>query len=165
MKRSLTALLLVMLVALLVIAGCGSNTSSSSNSNASSGAPATATSTTSAKTTACKGVSGINQALTSLSNITVDTTVGDVKAAQAKITNAMATIQAQHPIDNQGLVGQVSAANDKLTEKIAGYPNQTPIGKTSDNVQDMKARVADAQTKTKKLGTELDCAATMTPTP
>jgi len=159
MRRSLIPLLVVMLVALLVVAGCDSSTTSSSNTTSSSAATATATG--SAKATACNGVTTINQALTSLSNISVSATVGDVKAAQAKVANAVTIIEAQHPSDPQGLVSQVSVANDKLTEKIAGYPNRTPIGQTSDTVQDMKTKVADAQSKTDKLAAELKC----TPTP
>jgi hypothetical protein len=159
MRRSHIPLLIVLLVALLVVAGCGSSTTSSSSATPTSAA--TAISTGSAMASACNGVTTINQALTSLSNITINATVGDVKAAQAKVANAVTMIQALHPTDPQGLVSQVNAANNKLTEKIAGYPDQTPIGQTSDTVQDVKTRVADAQSKTAKLDTELKC----TPTP
>jgi hypothetical protein len=150
MRRFPIALLIVMLVALLVIAGCGPSTPS--------GSTATATATGPVKATLCNGVTTIHQTLTSLSNVTVSTTVGDVKAAQAKVSNAVTTNQQQHPADPQGLVGQVSAANDKHTEKLAGYPDQTPIGQTSETVQDVKAKVADAQTRTQQLSTELKCA-------
>ena len=153
MRRSLISMLLVMLISLLAVAACGS----SSASNAASKPPPTATSSASAKAVTCNSVTTINQALTSLSSITVSTTVGDVKAAQAKVANAAKEIQAQHPTDPQGFVSQVSAANDKLTEKLAGYPDQTPIGQTSDTAPDLKAKVADAQGKTEQLAAELKC--------
>lgn len=156
-RSSIALLLLTMLAGLLAIAGCGSNTASSSSA---AYAPSPmATSTGSARETACNGVSNINKALTSLSNVSANATVGDVKAAQTKVTNAVNAIQAQHPTDPQGLVNQLSTANAKLTEKLAGYPDQTPIGQTSENIQDLKARVAEAQTKTNQLSGELKCTA------
>lgn len=160
MRRSHLSLLLVMLLAsVLAVAGCGSTAANNAPPTATSGMPATATTTTSASanSAACKGVTTINQALTSLSDKTATATVGDVKAAQAKVTNAVNTIQAQHPTDPQGFVSQVSAANDKLTEKLAAYPDQTLISQTTANVTDLKTRVSDAQGKTQKLAGELNC--------
>jgi hypothetical protein len=120
-------------------------------------ARATGSAPGSAKATACQGVTTINQALTSLAALTVNATVGEVKAAQAKVATAVRTIEAQHPADPQGLASQVSAANANLTEKLAGYPDQTPIGQTTDTVQDLKAKAAEAQGKTAQLAATLQC--------
>jgi hypothetical protein len=111
----------------------------------------------SAKAIACKGVTTINQALISLANISVSTTVGDVKAAQTKVANAVNAIQARVSTNDEGLLSQVSAANGKLAETIKDYPDQSPIGQTSTSVQDIKARVADAQSKTERLASALTC--------
>jgi hypothetical protein len=146
-----------MLAALLAIAGCGATTSSSTGSSATSTPSAMATSTGAVRTAACNGVNTINQALSNLSTATSSVTVGDVKSAQMKVANAVNNIQMQHPTDPQGLVNQVSTANQKLTEKLAGYPDTTPIGQTSDTVQDVKAKAATAQGKAQQLGTELQC--------
>lgn len=153
MRRPLSSMLVVMLALQLAVAACGS----SSASHSASKPPPTATASASAEALPCHLVTTINQALSSLSNLTVSTTVGDVKAAQAKVANATKAIQAQHPTDPQGFVSQVSAANDKLTEKLAGYPDQTPISQTSDTAPDLKTKVADAQGKTDQLAAELKC--------
>lgn len=151
MRRSYISLLVVMLASVLAVAACNSSSASRSTSDP------TATSTAPAKAVVCDGVTTIDQALASLANANVSTTVGDVRAVQMKVANAVSTIQAQHPTDPQGFVSKVSAANDKLTEKLAGYPDRTPIGQTSTTIQDLKTRVADAQGKTAQLAANLGC--------
>ena len=155
MRRSYISLLVVMLVSVLAVAACSSSPASRSTSDPTS--DPTATSTAPAKAVVCNGVTTINQALASLANANVSTTVGDVRAVQMKVANAVSTIQAQHPTDPQGFVSKVSAANDKLTEKLAGYPDRTPIGQTSTTIQDLKTRVADAQGKAAQLAANLGC--------
>jgi hypothetical protein len=150
-RRSLIPLLVVMLASVLAIAAC--------SSNAVANPPATRTATTSAKATACNGVTTMNQALDSLSNINASATVGDVKAVQAKVAKAVTVVQTRVPSDEEGLLSQISAANAKLTEKIAGYPDSTPIGKTSTTAQDIKTKAADAQGKTEQLSSTLKCTA------
>ncbi len=153
MRRSRIPLLVVMLGSLLALGAC--------NSNAVSNPPekviATATPTGPVKAAACNGIMTMNEALGSLSTINASTTVGDVKAVQAKVAKAAATVQARISTDQEGALSQISTANAKLTEKISGYPDKTPIGQTSTKAQDIKAKAADAQNKTDQLATSLNC--------
>jgi hypothetical protein len=114
-------------------------------------------STAVSQTVACSGVTKINQALASLATVNVNTTVGDVRAAQTKVTNAVSAIYTRVPTAEGGLLSQITAANIQLTAKLAGYPDSTPIGHTSDTVQDIKLKVSNAQNKTATLSSKLNC--------
>ena len=153
MRRSLPLLLVVMLAPLLALAACAST----ADSNLPATVMTTPTATGSAKVAACNGVMTMNQALSSLSNINASATVGDVKAAQAKVAKAATTVQAKIPADQEGALSQISEANAKLTEKLAGYPDSTPIGQTSTTAQDIKTRAAEVQNKTDQLASALNC--------
>ena len=157
------------MVCLLAVAACsgtsGNTTTSSSSksttpitstpmsSNSSTATPGTPV----AQTAACKGVVQINQALVNLSNVTVDTTVGDVRAAQLKVLNTANAIHSQIPAANGTLLAQITTASAQLTAKLAGYPNSTTIGHTSETVQDVKTKVSDAQAKTTQLANNMNC--------
>jgi hypothetical protein len=84
--------------------------------------------------------------------------VGDVKTAQRRVTNTLNAIASRIPSADGQLLSQLRSANAQLTAKIAGYPDETPIGQTSVKVQDLKARVATAQSKTSSLASKLNCA-------
>jgi hypothetical protein len=161
----------IVLVCLLAVAACG-GTSSPSTSTVStpsistsltSTTPSTSSSSTSTASTAvaqsalCNGVTTINQALVSLSGVSVDTTVGDVRAAQLKVVNAVNAIHSSVPTADGTLLSQITAANAQLTAKLAGYPDSTAIGHTSETVQDVKTKVSDAQGKTMQLAGKLNC--------
>ena len=148
MRPSRVSLLIVLLIMMLMLAACGSSSATTQ--------PPAGSSTSSAKATACNGLSTINQALTSLSGTQVNTTVGDVQAAQQKVTNAVNTI-AKIPAASGPLLDQIKAANDQLTAKLAGYPPNTPIGQTSVKVQDVKTTAASAQSKTTAIASRLKC--------
>lgn len=143
------SLLIVLLIMMLTLAACGSSSATTP--------PPSGSSTSSAKAAACNGLSTINQALTSLSGTQVDTTVGDVQAAQQKVTNAVNTIASKIPATSGQLLDQIKAANDQLTAKLAGYPPNTPIGQTSVKVQDVKTTAASAQSKTTAIASRLKC--------
>jgi hypothetical protein len=159
----------VLLVCLLAVAACGgtsgaATTSSSSTSktlvsstpmSSSSGTPTSATA--GAQTAACNGVSTINQALVSLSGVNVDTTVGDVRAAQLKVINAVNALHSRVPAADGTMLSEITTANAQLTAKLAGYPDSTAIGHTSETVQDVKTKVSDAQAKTMQLAGKLNC--------
>jgi hypothetical protein len=113
--------------------------------------------TPAAQTAACNGVAQINQALVNLSNVTVDTTVGDVRAAQLKVLNTANSIHSQVPNADGTYLAQITTASAQLTAKLAGYPNSTTIGHTSETVQDVKTRVSDAQAKTTQLADKMNC--------
>jgi hypothetical protein len=161
----------IVLVCLLAVAACGGTSSaststssspsistslSSSTSTVSSSSTATS-STAGAQTAACNGVTNINQALVSLSGVSVDTTVGDVRAAQLKVINAVNDLHSRVPTADGTLLSQVTTANAQLTAKLAGYPDSTAIGHTSETVQDVKTRVSAAQAKTMQLAGKLNC--------
>ena len=107
-----------LLVCLLAVAACSgtSNTATTSSSSTSktpisstpmSSSSGTATSATGgAQTALCNGVSTINQALVSLSGVSVDTTVGDVRAAQLKVVNAVYAIHSRVPTADGTLLSQ-----------------------------------------------------------
>jgi hypothetical protein len=115
------------------------------------------TSTAVAQSAACNGITNINQALASLSSVNASTTVGDVRAAQLKVINAVNAIHSQVPTADGTLLSQITTANAQLTAKLAGYTDSTPIGHTSDTVQDVKTKVSDAQAKTTQLADKLNC--------
>jgi hypothetical protein len=169
MGRSRNVLLLIPVVAcLLVVAACGGTSSAAvaptvtsppSKTTTTATSKTTATSATSATsyTAACNGVAQVNQSLTTLSDVNPNTTVGDVKTAQAKVTAQVAVIKPLIPAAETGVVSEISAANTQLSAQIAGYPNQTLISKTSVNVAGVKSTVATAQTKTNNLNSMLNC--------
>jgi hypothetical protein len=115
------------------------------------------TSTAVAQSALCNGVTNINQALVSLSSVNADTTVGEVRAAQVKVTNAVNAIHSRVPTADGTLLSQITTANAQLTAKLAGYPDSTPIGHTSETVQDVKTKVSDTQDKTAQLANKLNC--------
>jgi len=115
------------------------------------------TSTAVAQSAVCDGVTNINQALASLSNVNADTTVGDVRTAQVKVTNAVNAIHSKVPTADGALLSQITTANAELTAKLAGYTDSTPIGHTSETVQDVKTKVSNAQDKTTQLADKLNC--------
>ena len=157
------------LVCLLALAACGGTTSGNTTSTSSksttpiSSTPMSSNSSTAtpgtpvAQTAACNGVAKINQALVTLSGVTVDTTVGDVRAAQIKILNTANSIHSQVPAANGTLLAQITTASAELTAKLAGYPNSTTIGHTSETVQDVKTKVSNAQAKTTQLANNMNC--------
>lgn len=149
MRPSHVSLLIVSLIMMLVFAACGSASTTPPSPSGSSAS--------SAKASACNGLSTINQALTSLSGTQVNTTVGDVQAAQQKVTNAVNTISSKIPAASGPLLDQIKAANDQLTAKLAGYPPNTPIGQTSVKVQDVKTAAASAQSKATAIASRLKC--------
>jgi hypothetical protein len=112
---------------------------------------------TSAQIAACNNVTNINQALTSLSNVNASTTVGEVKNDQAKITSSVSTMASRVSAADNVTLALLTTANAQLTSKLASYPDQTPIGKTSVNVQGIKSSAANVQSQTTKLSSDLKC--------
>lgn len=161
MRHSRVALLTVLIVALLAVAACTTTSPTATSPTGAATAPATTspsgTATASAKTAACNGLATVNQALTSVAGLNANTTVGEVKAAQVKVTNALNAIDALIPSASGDLLNQVKSANEQVAAAIQPYPDSTPIGQTSAKVQDLKAAVANAQTKTTQLASTLQC--------
>ena len=152
---SLLSLVVVVSFALLTLAACASDAALATAP--SSTAPPPGTPTVTAKTVACNGLAKANEALASLSSVNASTTVGDVKTAQEKVTNALNAIQSRIPSGDRQLLNQIRSANDQLTAKIQDYPDTTPIGQTSAKIQNLKATVVSAQSKTTRLASRLRC--------
>src|SRR5215472_15128733 len=149
----------LVLFCLLAVAACGGTTATGTATATKAPASPTAmsTSTAVAQSALCDGVTNINQALTSLSNVNADTTVGEVRAAQVKVTNAVNAIHSKVPTADGTLLSEITTANAQLTAKLAGYTDSTPIGHTSETVQDVKTKVSNAQGKTTQLADTLNC--------
>ncbi len=139
MKRTPVALALALMLLLLV--GCGTTTSQ------------TTTGTTS---TICQQIQTINQSLTTLAGIGDKTTVGEVKAAQQKLTKALDAL-AKLPVGNGSTLNDLRQANDQLAAEIKDMPDSATIGEMGPRLQQFKQNVTKAQTATTKLSSLLQC--------
>ncbi len=154
----------LVLVCLLAVAACGGTSTTAATATTATTATkvpdspaAVSTSTAVAQSALCSGVTNINQALVSLSSVNASMTVGDVRAAQVKVNSAVDAIHSRVPTADGTLLSQITTANAQLTAKLAGYTDSTPIGHTSDTVQDVKTKVSDTQAKTTQLADKLNC--------
>jgi hypothetical protein len=175
MRRSYVETVAIVLVSLLALAAC----STTSTSVSTSAAPAHSTSKTSAVAavapastatvatghTACASLARINQKLGSLLTAGANTTVGEVKAIQQRVTNTLNSIQARIPASSGALLTQVRTANAQLTAQLQGYSDTTPISKTPVSPTKLKAAVLYAQSRVTQLGASLKCAPAGTPMP
>ncbi len=141
MKR---AILLGVLV-LLGLVGCGSTSSPSS------------TLPGNAKATVCQGLATINQSLTSLSNIGENTTVGQVKPVQMKISTVLTGIDKLIPSGLGSTLSDLQSANNQLGAAIQSYPDTATLGQTSIRLQGFKDQIAKAQSAQTKLASGLKC--------
>lgn len=145
MRRSRVAIILM--AALLLFAGCGTTTTSTSGANTSASAGAASK--------LCQRLATINQSLTQLSTVGDNTTVGEVKAAQQKITDALAAL-GRLPGEGTAL-SSLQAANDQLAAAIKDQPDSATMGQVSVKLQDFKGKVTQAQTAATKLSSVLKC--------
>ncbi|HEY7833988.1 MAG TPA: hypothetical protein VIG30_10495 [Ktedonobacterales bacterium] len=152
--RSVTALFVLVLPAIFLLVACG-------GSPAASGAAGTGVSSlgSSAKATICQSLATVNQSLSSLANVGDSTTVGTVKATQAKVATTLNKVVALVPGAVGSILGQVQSANDDLGKQLQGYSDSTTIGNTSVNVQGIKSKVSAVQGKTTLLSSTLKCSA------
>ncbi len=134
-------------ILLLGLAGCGSTSSPSPS----------ATSTAGARANVCQRLTTINQSLITLSNIGENTTVGEVKSLQAKISTALTGIDKLIPGDMGPTLSNLQSANYQLSEAIEDYPDNATIGQTSTRLEGFKGHVAKAQAATAKLTSGLKC--------
>lgn len=168
-RRHYTWPLIAVAIISLALAACSLDPAGAGSGNAAARSATTATpaasATASARTIACRGLTTINGTLATLLSANVNTTVGQVKSVQQKVTNTLNAVESRVPSSSEGLVGQIRSANDQLGAKLEGYPDTTPIGQTSDTVQNIKTNVASAQAKTTLLALALKCLLPATPMP
>ena len=138
-SRAIVLLMAALLAALMLLAGCSTTTS--------------ATDTTS---NLCQRLTTINQSLTQLSNVGEQTTVGEVKAIQQKITNALGVLT-KLPGGGGSALSDLQNANNELTAMTKDKPDSATIGEVSPRLQDFKDKVAKAQTAATKLSSTLKC--------
>lgn len=139
MRRS--RIVLILIVALTLLAGCGVTTTISSGGVTSK---------------LCQALASINQPLTQLANVGENTTVGEVKAMQQKLTTALGVLT-KLPGGDGSAVSDIQNANDELTAMIKDKPDNATLGEVSPRLQDFKTKVAKAQTSVSKLSSTLKC--------
>ena len=135
------------LLLVLVLAGCGSTASPSPSE----------TSTAGARATACQTLANVDQHLASLSSVGENTTIGEVKSIQTKISTALTGLDKLIPGDMGPKMSNLQAANNQLEASIQGYPDNATIGQTSVRLQGFKDQVARAQAAETKLASGLKC--------
>ncbi len=138
-SRLVVMLMAAPLAVLLLLAGCG-----------------TTTTTTGTASNLCQRLTTINQSLTQLSNVGEKTTVGEVKAAQQKLTTALNALS-RLPGSGGTTLNDLQTANDQLTAAISGQPDSATMGQLSVKLQDFKGKVTQAQTAATKLSSTLKC--------
>jgi hypothetical protein len=125
--------------------------------SAGSGTAASSSGTATARSTLCQGVAKLDQALTSLSQIGSNTTVGEAQAKQRQVGDALNSIEAQIPAVAKPLLAQLQAANDQLAKALQGYPSDATIGEASIKLQGVQQTASAAQAKTTQLASLLKC--------
>ncbi len=143
----------VLVIALLLFAGCATATTTTTPTST------TTPSSTSVAGKLCPSLTTINQALTQLATVGEQTTVGDVKAAQQKVTNALTTLS-QLPLpsgNGSNALSALQSANDQLTAAIKDLPDTATIAQVSSGLQDFKSKVTQAQASATRLASALKC--------
>ncbi len=143
LRRARVAFVLGVALVGLLLVGCGTTNASSSNSSTAGNA-------------ACQYLASINQALTKLSTLGNNATVGDVKSAQQKLTPALNAL-ASLPFGKGSAIENLKAANDQLAAAVKDLPDSTPVSQVSSQLQALKNKIAPAQDKVAKLSSTLNC--------
>ena len=138
-SRLVVMLMAAPLAVLLLLAGCG-----------------TTTTTTGTASNLCQRLTTINESLTQLSNVGEKTTVGEVKAAQQKLTTALNALS-RLPGSGGTTLSDLQAANDQLAAAIKDQPDSATMGQLSVKLQDFQGKVTQAQTAATKLSSTLKC--------
>jgi hypothetical protein len=138
MRHSRAALIL--LAALLLLAGCGTTSGSSGG----------------VTNKICQGLAAVEQPLNQLANVGDKTTVGEVKAMQEKLTKALGVLD-KIPALNGTALSKIQQANDQLTEAIKDQPDSATVGEVGPKFQAFKSEVAQAQSKVNSLQSTFKC--------
>jgi hypothetical protein len=148
-KEPHTRIAVALIVAsLLLLVGC-SSTGGGSTSSGTAASPG-------ASSQLCQRLANVNQVLKQASAIGTNTTVGEVKAYQQKLTDAINKLL-ELPGGGDAALSNLQAANDQLTSAIKDLPDSAPIGQASEQLQTFQSRAAKAQTAVTKLASTLHC--------
>lgn len=141
------AVVILLLAALTVLAGCST-----------AGTTGSGTTTATATSKPCQRIATLDQTLTQLSTVGDNTTVGEVKAIQQKLTPALDAVDKLPGTDGSAL-SNLQSANDQLTEAIKDLPDSATVGQVGPRFQEFKGKVSQAQTAVTKLASTLHCSA------
>lgn len=144
------ALFTVLVLMAFIISGCGTTSTPQ--------ASPTPNATSAARTAVCNGLATIDAGVASLATAGTNTTVGEVKATQQKISQTLTNISAKMPEGTGGAVDRLIAANTELGATLQGYPDSATFAQTSIKLQEFQSRVASVQNASQNLGTRLQCA-------
>ena len=136
-----TRVAIILLAALLLLAGCGGT------SGASGGVT----------NRICQGLAAVEQPLNQLANVGDQTTVGEVKALQQKVTTALGVLGKIPGLSDSSALSQLQQANDQLTEAIKDQPDDATMGQVGPKLQDFKSKVAQAQSKLNSMKSTFKC--------
>lgn len=146
--RNLSAPLLALML-LIGATSCGTTS-----------APASPTASPSDTTRACQLVTSIGTALTKLSNVGENTTVGEVKTVQQQIAAKLSTLSAlvaRIPGASGAAVDKLTTANNQLGETLQGMSETATLGESVPKLQEFKGKVAQAQSAQAQLASALKC--------
>ena len=132
---------IVLLAALLLLAGCG----------------ATSISTAGVTDKICQGLASVEQPLNQLASVGDQTTVGEVKAIQQKLTTALGVLGKIPGLSDSSALSSLQQANDELTAAIQGQPDNATMGQVGPKFQDFKSKVAQAQSKVNSMKSTFKC--------
>ena len=139
------AAVILLLAALAMLVGCGTGGTTSS------GIP-----TGTATSKLCERIITINQTLTQLATVGDNTTVGEVKALQQKLSTALDALD-KLPGAGGPTLSQLQDANDQLEAAIKDLPDDATVGQVGPRLQDFKGKVSNAQAAASKLASALHC--------
>src|SRR5690348_16744840 len=139
MRRSRIAIIL--LAALLLLAGCG--------------APSISTAGVTDKV--CQGLATVAPPRNQLAGVGDQTTVGEVKAVQQKRTTALGVRGKSPGLSDSSALSSIQQANDELTAAIQGQPDSATMGEVGPKFQDFKSKVAQAQSKVNSAKSTFKC--------
>ncbi|HEY7341582.1 MAG TPA: hypothetical protein VH591_11920 [Ktedonobacterales bacterium] len=139
MHRSRIAIIL--LAALLLLAGCD----------------ATSVSTSGVTNKVCQSLAAVEQPLNQLANVGDQTTVGEVKAMQQKVTTALGVLGKIPGLSGSSAFSDLQQANDQLAAAIKDQPDDATMGQVGPKLQDFKSKVSQAQSKVNSLKSTFKC--------
>ena len=133
----------------VLLAGCAIGGTTSPNAGASP---------TSVTERLCQRLVAVNQSLTQLSTVGSNTSVGEVKARQQQLSNALDAL-GKVPVGSGDTLNQLQSANDQLAEEIKDLPDSATVGEVGPRLQDFQSKVSQAQAAATKLNSTLRCPA------
>lgn len=132
---------IILLAALLLLAGCGATSISPAN----------------VTNRICQGLASVEQPLNQLANVGDQTTVGEVKTIQQKLTTALGVLGKVPGLSDSSALSSLQQANDELTAAIKGQPDNATVGQVGPKFQDFKSKVAEAQSKVNSMKSTFKC--------